>query len=118
MNRAAALGLLVLCTSAVASQPVPAGDGVALANGGSGGFEGRVSMAEPRGAPGTELLALASPSLDVAARAPVFQASRRVSVGPEAPMAGETVPAQRPGWPVEILAGLAVTLFLAARRLS
>jgi len=118
MNRAAALGLVVLCTSAVASQPAPPGDGVAFAKGGSVGFEGGVSMAESRGAPGPELLALASPALDVAPGAPGFQASRRVSGGPEAAMAGEALPSQRPGWPVEILAGLAVTFFLAARRLS
>ena len=118
MNWAAALGLVVLCTSAVASQPTPPGDGVSIATGGPGGFEGRVSMAEPRGAPGPELLALASPALDISPGGAVFPASRRVSVGPEAAMAGETLPAQRPGWPVEILTGLAVTLFLAARRLS
>ena len=118
MNRAAALGLLVLCTSAIASQPAPPGDGVSVPKGGSVGFEGRVSMAEPRGAPGPELLALASPTLDVAARAPVFQASRRAPAGPEATMAGEALQAQRPGWPIEILTGLAVTFFLAARRLT
>ena len=120
MNRAAALGLLVLCTSAVASQSAPPGDGVVIAKGvfdGFGGFEGRVSMAESRGAPGSELVALASPALDVAPGTQVFQASSRVSVGPEAAMAGETLPPPRPGWPVEILTGLAVTFFLATRRL-
>jgi len=123
MNRAAALVLLVLCTSAVASQSAPPGDGVVVAKGGFGGFdgfggfEGRVSMAESRGAPGSELVALASPALDVAPGTQVFQASSRVSVGPEAAMQGETLPPPRPGWPVEILTGLAVTFFLATRRL-